>query len=160
MEMSGSSMIPANVEVTWQALNDPQFLMACIKGCESIDADGENAYKVVMAAKIGPVSARFKGRLTLDDLDPPNAYSLSFEGQGGVAGFAKGSARVSLSPGESVDATLLSYEVRSQIGGKLAQLGARLIDGAARKIADDFFVAFTARIAAGNPGDPAGAAAL
>lgn len=145
MEMSNTCTIPATIEATWEALNDPQFLKDCITGCESIELVEENDYKVVMAAKVGPVSARFNGRMRLEDLNPPKSYSIKFEGQGGVAGFAKGSARVELVPEGAT--TLMTYNVSAQVGGKLAQIGSRLIDAAARKVADDFFAAFNAKIA-------------
>ncbi|MDM0022204.1 CoxG family protein [Variovorax saccharolyticus] len=146
MEMSSTCSIPASVEVTWRSLNDPLFLKECIAGCEAIDRDGDNSFKVTLAAKIGPVSARFAGRMKMEDLDPPNAYTLIFEGQGGAAGFAKGRARVSLAP-EAVNTTSMSYQVSAQVGGKLAQIGSRLVDSAARKVANDFFVAFIAKLA-------------
>ncbi len=149
MEMSNTCTIPATIDATWQALNDPQFLKDCITGCESIELVEENDYKVVMAARVGPVSARFNGRMRLEDLDPPKSYSIKFEGQGGVAGFATGSARVSLVPEGAT--TLMTYNVNAQVGGKLAQIGSRLIDAAARKVADDFFAAFNAKITASQP---------
>jgi uncharacterized protein len=146
MEMSKTCTIPASVEATWEALNDPLFLKDCITGCESIERVGDNDFKVLLAAKVGPVNARFAGRMLLDDLDPPTAYSIRFEGQGGAAGFAKGRARVTLERQDGNVATLMSYEVQAQVGGKLAQVGSRLIDGAARKVADDFFAAFIEKI--------------
>jgi carbon monoxide dehydrogenase subunit G len=145
MEMSATRSVPASVEATWRALNDPQFLKECVPGCEQIEATAENEYKVVMAAKVGPVSARFTGRMVLSNLQPPTAYDITFEGQGGAAGFAKGQAHVALVP-EGTDATAMSYTVTAQVGGKLAQIGSRLIDGAARKVADDFFSAFIEKI--------------
>lgn len=161
MEMSNKCTIPASVEVTWQALNAPQFLKDCITGCESIEQVGDNEFKVLMNAKIGPVNARFAGRMLLSDLDPPKGYAITFEGQGGAAGFAKGRARVDLAPDDDGAATLMTYQVQAQVGGKLAQIGARLIDGAARKVADEFFAAFTAKIAsqqsgAGDASEPTG----
>jgi uncharacterized protein len=153
MEMSGSQLVPASQQKTWEALNDPQILKECITGCEGIEKVSENEYQVTLTAKVGPVSAKFKGRMVLADLNPPTSYSISFEGQGGAAGFAKGSAKVSLAPEDS--GTRLSYTVSAQVGGKLAQIGSRLIDGAAKKMADDFFAAFVARLtpaeAASNP---------
>ena len=140
MEMSGEQLLPVSQEKTWQALNDLEVLRACIPGCESIVPSGENQFDVALTAKVGPVSAKFKGKLTLSDLDPPNAYDLVFEGQGGVAGFAKGSAHVALSPADA--GTRLAYEVKASVGGKLAQIGSRLIDGAAKKLAEQFFGAF------------------
>lgn len=145
MEMSSTRSVPASVETTWRALNDPQFLQGCVPGCELIEPAGVNEYKVMMAAKIGPVSARFTGRMQLSDLVVPTSYTITFEGQGGAAGFAKGRAHVKLAP-EPAGSTAMSYQVDAQVGGKLAQIGARLIDGAARKVADDFFAAFVEKI--------------
>jgi carbon monoxide dehydrogenase subunit G len=146
MEMTGEQQIPISQEATWRALNDLDVLRACIPGCESIAAGGENEFDVVLTAKVGPVSAKFKGKLTLADFNPPNSYSLSFEGQGGVAGFAKGGAHVTLTAtGE--EATRLSYSAKASVGGKLAQIGSRLIDGTARKLADQFFTAFRKHVA-------------
>jgi carbon monoxide dehydrogenase subunit G len=154
MEMSSTRSVPADVATTWRCLNDPDFLRDCIPGCESIESLSDSEYKVVMSARVGPVNARFNGKMTLSDLDPPRAYSLSFEGQGGAAGFAKGGARVELAPqDEGGTTTAMTYRVKAQVGGKLAQIGSRLVDGAARKVADDFFAAFVAKIAASAPGE-------
>jgi hypothetical protein len=147
MELTNTRTVPAPVATVWTALNDPQTLKGCVPGCETIDPDGENAYRVAMAAKIGPVSAKFAGRLQLADIDPPHGYTLTFDGQGGAAGFAKGEAKVALAPAENGAATALSYTVRAQVGGKLAQIGSRLIDGAAAKLSEDFFTRFEARFA-------------
>ena len=149
MEMTGEQQIPVSQEKTWQALNDLDVLKACIPGCESIVAIGDNQYDVVLTAKVGPVSAKFKGKLTLADLDPPKAYNLAFEGQGGVAGFARGSAQVDLQPAGD-EATRLAYAVKASVGGKLAQIGSRLIDGAARKLAEQFFTAFNKHVSRGG----------
>jgi carbon monoxide dehydrogenase subunit G len=146
MEMSAEQLIPASQQQTWAALNDPAMLKQCVPGCESIEPIGENQYQVLMVARVGPVSAKFKGKLTLSDIQPPNSYSISFEGQGGAAGFAKGGAQVRLV--EDQDHTKLSYDVKANVGGKLAQIGSRLIDAAARKIADDFFRNFNEKVAA------------
>ena len=144
MEMSGEQLIPASQQDTWDALNDPQVLKACVPGCEAIDHIAGNEYQVQMVARVGPVSAKFKGRLTLSDIKPPNSYSIAFEGQGGPAGFAKGGAQVRLTPqGEQ---TRLAYDVKASVGGKLAQIGSRLVDAAAKKVADDFFRNFTLRL--------------
>ena len=149
MEVTGEQQIPVPQQVTWQALNDLDVLKACIPGCESIAPSGENEFDVVLTAKVGPVSARFKGKLTLSDFNPPQSYTLNFEGQGGVAGFAKGSAHVQLTP--EGEATKLDYSAKANVGGKLAQIGSRLIDGTARKLADQFFTAFKKRVTeAGN----------
>ena len=144
MEMSGEQLIPLPQEATWQALNDPGVLKDCIPGCETITRLADNEYEVVMSAKVGPVSARFKGKMTVTDADPPRAYTLRFEGQGGVAGFAKGEASVALSPQDS--GTRLAYTAKAAVGGKLAQVGARLIDGVAKQIAQKFFEAFNKRV--------------
>ena len=140
MEMRGEQQLPVAQEKVWLALNDLEMLKASIPGCESIVPAGENQFDVALTAKVGPVSAKFKGKLTLSDLDPPNSYNLAFEGQGGVAGFAKGGAHVALSPNDT--GTRLAYEVKASVGGKLAQIGSRLIDGAAKKLAEQFFGAF------------------
>jgi carbon monoxide dehydrogenase subunit G len=145
MEMTGAERVPASQADTWAALNDPEILKACVPGCESIERVAENEYQVLMVARIGPVSAKFKGKLALSDLNPPHSYALAFEGQGGAAGFGKGSARVRLSP--EADVTLLDYEVTASVGGKLAQIGSRLVDAAARKVAQDFFAAFNDKVA-------------
>ena len=146
MEMKGEQLVPATQQATWEALNDPQVLKACVPGCESITPAGDNAYEVLMVARVGPVSAKFKGKLTLSDIVPPQSYSISFEGQGGAAGFAKGGAHVNLVPEN--DQTKLMYDVKANVGGKLAQIGSRLVDAAARKVADDFFKNFNSRMSA------------
>lgn len=148
MELTGQQLIPAPIDQTWAALNDPDTLKACINGCESIEKTGDNEYAVVMVVKIGPVNAKFKGKLMLSNLNPPESYSINFEGQGGVAGFGKGSADVKLTPQEG--STQLDYTAKAQIGGKIAQIGSRLVDAAARKIADEFFTAFNAQFGGGS----------
>jgi hypothetical protein len=145
MEMKGEQLIVASQADTWAALNDPEVLKACIPGCESIERVTDSEYAVQMTARVGPVAAKFKGKLTLSDLKPPQSYSIAFEGQGGVAGFGKGGAQVQLAP--EGDATRLSYQVKASVGGKLAQIGSRLVDAAARKLADDFFTAFNEKVA-------------
>ena len=147
MEMTGEQLIAAPQKVVWDALNNPEMLKTCVPGCESIDRTGENEFQVLMVARVGPVSAKFKGKLTLSDIKPPNSYSLAFEGQGGAAGFAKGGANVRL---ESVagDKTRLGYDVKASVGGKLAQIGSRLVDAAAQKVANDFFRTFNAKVGA------------
>lgn len=145
MEMTGEQLIPAAQAEVWRGLNDPEVLKASISGCESIEKLTETEYAVVTTVTIGPVKARFRGKLALADLDPPNSYSLSFDGQGGAAGFGKGAAKVSLATEGA--GTRLSYTVKAQVGGKLAQIGSRLIDGVAKKMADDFFAAFNQKIA-------------
>ena len=146
MEMTGEQLIPLSQAATWQALNDPDVLKDCVPGCETITRLADNEYDVVMTAKVGPVSAKFKGKMTVTDADPPRAYTLTFEGQGGVAGFAKGAATIALSP--EGDATRLTYTAKATVGGKLAQVGARLIDGVARQLAGKFFEAFNKRASA------------
>ncbi|HZS70107.1 MAG TPA: carbon monoxide dehydrogenase subunit G [Burkholderiales bacterium] len=146
MEMSGVQLVPAPQRVVWDALNDPQMLKASVPGCESIEPSGDNEYQVQMVARVGPVSAKFKGKLTLSDVKPPDSYSIAFEGQGGAAGFAKGGAHVRLAAeGEK---TKLSYDVKASVGGKLAQIGSRLVDAAAKKVADDFFRNFNEKVGA------------
>jgi carbon monoxide dehydrogenase subunit G len=147
LEMTGEELIPVSQGEAWRALNDTTVLKDCIPGCETLERLSDTQYQITMRAKIGPVSARFKGMMTLSDLNPPHAYTMTFEGQGGVAGFAKGEAQVGLAP--EGGATRLSYSAKAMIGGKIAQLGARLIDGVARKLAEDFFSAFNARVSSG-----------
>ena len=147
MELSGQRTIPASVEATWVALNDPETLKACIAGCESLERVGDDGFVAVVAMKIGPVSARFKGSLKLTHVNPPTSYTINFDGQGGVAGFGRGSADVALTP-IAVDATKLAYQARATVGGKMAQIGSRLIDATAGKITDDFFKAFEAHLQA------------
>jgi carbon monoxide dehydrogenase subunit G len=147
MEMTSTRTVPAPVEKVWAALNTPEVLKGCIPGCEAIEPDGDNAFRIALAAKVGPVAAKFAGRLQLAGVDPPRGYTLSFDGQGGAAGFARGEAKVSLAPAENGTATALSYTVKAQVGGKIAQLGSRLVDGAAQKLADDFFGRFSDAVA-------------
>lgn len=144
MELTGRQVIAAPIDRTWVALNDPGTLKECIAGCESIDKTGDDEYAVVMAVRIGPVNAKFKGKLKLQNLQPPSSYTIAFEGQGGVAGFGKGSADVRLTP--QGGNTTLDYTARATVGGKIAQIGSRLVDSAAKKMADDFFTAFNARM--------------
>ena len=144
MEMTGEQLIHASQADTWAALNDPEILKACVPGCESIDRVSDTEYVVQMTARVGPVSAKFKGKLNLSNMNPPHSYSIAFEGQGGVAGFAKGGADVSLTP--QGDATQLAYKVKANVGGKLAQIGSRLVDAAANKVANDFFVSFNEKV--------------
>ncbi len=144
MELNGTRIIPATVEQTWAALNDPEVLKRCINGCESLERVGDDGLAAVVALKVGPVSARFKGSVKLLNVQAPNSYTLQFDGQGGVAGFGKGSADVSLLPAPEGDPghTQLSYAARATVGGKMAQVGSRLVDAAAGKITEDFFTAF------------------
>jgi carbon monoxide dehydrogenase subunit G len=144
MEMTSERLVPAAPQAVWDALNDPETLRSCIAGCEKIDLLGPDEYEVGMAIKIGPVSARFKGKMSLKDILPPHSYAIVFEGQGGMAGFAKGSASVQLTQADDDAGTMLHYQVQAQVGGKLAQLGSRLIESSAKKMADDFFAKFVA----------------
>lgn len=182
MEMLGNRQLGVTQQQAWEALNDPETLKKCIPGCDKFELTGENTYSVALAVKIGPVSAKFNGKVVLSDIVAPNGYKLSFEGQGGVAGFAKGASSVTLKPlaassteateaTESTDAAVaheaeaasppagceLDYTVQAQVGGKIAQLGQRLIDGAAKSTADDFFKRFEAEMQSryGPPPAPA-----
>lgn len=175
MEMLGNRHLGITQQQAWEALNDPETLKKCIPGCDKFELTGDNTYSVALALKIGPVSAKFNGKVVLSDIVAPDGYKLSFEGQGGVAGFAKGSSSVSLKPvaaapvaGEASVATEaepaslpsgceLDYTVQAQVGGKIAQLGQRLIDGAAKSTADDFFKRFEAEMQSryGPPPAPA-----
>jgi carbon monoxide dehydrogenase subunit G len=149
MNFTGRYVIPAPIESVWGALNDPEILKSCIPGCEELEKTSPTDFTAVATLKIGPVKARFRGKVALSDLDPPLRCKLSGEGQGGVAGFAKGDADVELAPDGT--STVLTYTARASVGGKLAQIGQRLIDGAAKQIADDFFGRFSAAIAAPAP---------
>ena len=146
MEFRGRYLIPAPADVVWKALNDPETLSQCVPGCESMEKIDETQFNAVATLKIGPVKATFKATIRLSDLDPPHRCTLRGEGQGGVAGFARGEAQVVLEP--EAGGTALSYTANATIGGKLAQIGQRLIDGAAKQIADDFFTRFVALVAA------------
>ena len=141
MDMTGEYRIAAPREKVWEALNDPEILAQCIPGCEEIVKLSDTDFTARVMAEVGPVKARFTGKLTLSDLDPPASYKISGEGQGGDAGFAKGAAQVKLE--DDGGATVLRYTVHATVGGKLAQIGARLVDGTARKMADEFFGKFT-----------------
>src|ERR1700754_586876 len=147
MTMNGEVQLAAPREAVWTKLNDPAVLKACIPGCEELEKTEDNGFRAVAKMKVGPVKARFKGRVTLSDLDPPNGYRIAGEGEGGVAGFAKGGATVRLT--EKDGGSLLSYDVEAQIGGKLAQLGQRLVNGAAKNIADQFFAKFAEQVKQG-----------
>ncbi len=140
MEMTGEQLIPLAQAEVWRGLNDPEILKQCITGCDSIVLSGDNEYKVSMTAAVGPVKAKFAGKMAITDMNPPNSYALAFEGSGGAAGFAKGSATVTLS--QEGGQTKMVYTAKANIGGKLAQIGSRLIDGVAKKQADDFFAKF------------------
>ena len=148
MEMTGEYRIPAAREKVWEALNDPEILGQAVPGCEEIEKLSDTEMTATVSAKVGPVKAKFKGAVTLSDIDAPSGYTLSGEGKGGVAGFARGTARVNLA--EDGDGTILSYEVEAKVGGKLAQVGSRLIDSTAKKLAGEFFGTFS-EIVGGGP---------
>jgi uncharacterized protein len=144
MDFSGEYRIPAPVSRVWAALNDAEVLKACISGCRELQRASDSEFVAVVATRVGPISANFKGRVTLTDLDPPHGYTLSGEGQGGAAGFARMTARVRLT--EEGPDTLLRYEAQAEVGGKLASVGSRLVQSVAKKNADDFFTAFAAHL--------------
>ncbi|MFN0161366.1 MAG: SRPBCC family protein [Burkholderiales bacterium] len=144
MELTGSQLLPVSQQIAWDALNDPEILKASITGCETLDRVSETEFNAAVTAAIGPVKARFKAKLTLSDVNPPASYKIRFDGQGGAAGFGKGEARVNLLPeGES---TRLDYVAQANVGGKLAQIGSRLVDAASKKLADEFFTKFNAEL--------------
>jgi carbon monoxide dehydrogenase subunit G len=157
MEMLGNRRLGVTQQQAWDALNDPETLKKCIPGCDRFELTGENEYSVGLALKIGPVSAKFSGKVTLADILAPDSYKLSFEGQGGVAGFGKGASSVTLTPNAA--GCELAYTVQAQVGGKIAQLGQRLVDGAAKSMADDFFKRFDALMAERYPAPAAAVAA-
>lgn len=140
MEIQGERILGVPRGEVWRALNDPAVLQRCLAGCDSFEADGENKYRVAIQAAVGPVKARFNGKLQLRDVVAPTSYALSFEGSGGVAGFGKGTAQVALE--DAAEGTRLRYVAQAQVGGRLAQVGARLIDGVTKRMADDFFTRF------------------
>jgi len=158
MELSGERTISASVPDTWAALNDPETLKACVAGCESLERVADDAFAAVVAMRIGPVSALFNGNLKLTNVQAPTSYTINFDGQGGVAGFGKGSADVSLAAIDPIT-TRLGYRARATVGGKMAQIGSRLIDATAAKITDDFFAAFEAQLLARAPESVRAAAA-
>jgi len=149
MEMQGSRDLAITQQQAWDALNDPEVLKQCIPGCDKVEASGPDTFSIGMALKIGPVSAKFTGKITLSDINPPHSYTISFEGQGGPAGFGKGNAKVLLSPNGR--GNTLSYEVQASVGGKVAQMGQRLIDGVAKSLAEDFFKRFDLAMQARYP---------
>ena len=150
MQLTNTRTVPAPPDKVWAALNDPAVLKECVPGCESLERVDDSTFKAAVAARIGPVSARFGGTMRITDSTPPTGYTLRFEGQGGAAGFANGEARVTLAPADNAS-TLLSYDVKAQVGGKIAQIGSRLVDAAAAKLADDFFARFSERLAPPAP---------
>ena len=137
MDMTGEYRISASRETVWDALNDPEILKQCIAGCEELEKISDTEFTAKVTMRVGPVSAKFSGKVELSDIDEPNGYTISGEGSGGVAGFAKGGASVKLA--DEAGETVLTYDAKAQVGGKLAQIGSRLIDSTARKTADDFF---------------------
>ncbi|WP_173935059.1 carbon monoxide dehydrogenase subunit G [Chelativorans sp. Marseille-P2723] len=145
MMIEGEERIPAPVEAVWQALNDPEVLKDCIPGCEALEKTSDTQFAATVSLKIGPIKARFNGTVELTNLDPPNSYTISGEGKGGVAGFAKGAADVSLKAvgGET---TILAYQAKAEVGGKIAQLGSRLVQSTSKKLAAQFFADFNARV--------------
>lgn len=149
MELSQRVKIPVSADRVWHALNDPSVLQQCLPGCQLFQAITENEFEISVQAKVGPVKATFKGEVALSDVCPPTSYKISGSGKGGVAGFAKGGADVSLAETDDGESTLMSYKVSASVGGKLAQVGSRLVTGAARKMADDFFTNFV-RLLSGN----------
>ncbi len=157
MDMTGERRIPAPRDKVWEALNDPAVLRACIPGCESLEKTSDTDMNGTVAMKVGPISARFSGRVQLTDLNPPNSYRITGEGAGGAAGFAKGGADVRLT--EDGAFTVLDYAVQAQVGGKIAQLGARLVDATAKSMADAFFNRFVTEVAA-TPGQELAAEGL
>jgi uncharacterized protein len=157
MEMTGEFRIPAPRQRVWEGLNDPEVLKQCIPGCQTLEKVSDTEFNGRVVASVGPVRATFGGKVTLSDLDPPQSYTISGEGSGGVAGFARGGAKVNLA--EDGAATVLTYAVQAQVGGKLAQVGSRLIDGVARKMAGDFFGHFAAAMATEQPAPAAAEAA-
>lgn len=157
MDMQGSRQLAVTQQQAWDALNDPEVLKACIPGCDSIEATGENTYALVNAIKIGPVSAKFKGSIQLANVNAPTSYTLNFEGNGGAAGFGKGSADVTLTPNDA--GCELGYTVNATVGGKIAQVGQRLIDGVAKSMAESFFKRFDEEMGRRHPAPAAAAAA-
>jgi carbon monoxide dehydrogenase subunit G len=158
MDLTGEYRIPAPRETVWVALNNPEILKICIPGCEELNKASDTEFVARVVAKIGPVKAGFSGKVTLSDLDPPNGYTITGEGQGGAAGFAKGGAKVWLEAVDGGAATILHYSADAQIGGKLAQIGSRLVEGTAKKLADEFFAAFAVQAAGAAPAAPPTAA--
>lgn len=140
MEMQGTRQLATTQQQSWDALNDPEVLRQCIPGCDKIEASGDQQYRMSVSLKIGPLAAKFAGKIVLSDINPPHSYTIAFEGQGGAAGFGKGNARVQLLP--NLHGVELSYQVHATVGGKIAQVGQRLIDGVAKSMAEDFFKRF------------------
>jgi carbon monoxide dehydrogenase subunit G len=155
MDMQGNRLLAVSQQQAWDSLNDPEILKTCIPGCEKFELVNENEYAVTVAVKIGPVSAKFNGKVKLADIQAPVSYALQFEAQGGVAGFGQGESKVELLPHEG--GCELKYTVHSKVGGKIAQLGQRLIDGVAKSLAEDFFKRFEEALQAKFAGSGSGA---
>ena len=155
MDMTGEYNISASREKVWEALNDPEVLKASVPGCETLEKVSDTEFTATVMAKVGPVRAKFNGRVTLSDIDPPNGYTISGEGQGGAAGFAKGGAKVSLTTENGE--TVLRYEANASVGGKMAQIGSRVVEGVAKKMADDFFSTFVEQVTTGGGTEEAAA---
>jgi hypothetical protein len=153
MNLTGEYRIAAAREKVWEALNDPEILKQCIDGCQELIKVSDTEFSAKVTAKVGPVKAKFAGKVTLSELDPPNGYTISGEGQGGVAGFAKGGATVKLT--EDAGETVLTYDAKAEVGGKLASVGSRLVEGVAKKQADDFFGKFSEIVGGGGEAAPA-----
>ncbi len=152
MEITGEQVIPQPRQLVWESLNDPEVLKACIMGCEAIELAAENEYNITMFAAVGPLKARFRGSLAVSDSDPPNRYKLTFSGSGGAIGGGKGTAAVRLS--DSPEGTILQYTSSAQVEGRLAQIGSRLVDAAAKKIAGDFFKKFRVELSKHDAASP------
>ncbi len=150
MELTGSQTLPVSQQIAWDALNDPEILKASITGCDELTRTSESEFSAAVTAAIGPVKAKFKAKLTLSDVVAPNSYKIRFDGQGGAAGFGKGEAKVTLTA-EGANATRLDYAAQANVGGKLAQIGSRLVDAASKKLADEFFTKFNAELKRRNP---------
>ncbi|KQT83954.1 carbon monoxide dehydrogenase subunit G [Aurantimonas sp. Leaf443] len=151
MDLKGEYRLPAPRQTVWEALNDPDVLKSCIPGCESLEMTGDNQMAATVVTKIGPVKAKFSGEVRLEDIVAPEGYSIVGEGKGGIAGFAKGGAKVHLAE-DGPEATILTYTVEAQVGGKIAQLGGRLIDSTAKKLSAQFFDCFAAKVSGGTAG--------
>ena len=148
MDMSGEERIAAPIGKVWEALNDPDVLKACIPGCQSLEKKSDTEFSAVVSVKLGPIKAKFNGEVELQNLNPPHSYTIAGEGKGGIAGFAKGGADVSLAE-DGPDATILTYNAKADVGGKIAQLGSRLIQSSSKKLAGEFFSSFNETVSAG-----------
>lgn len=157
MDMTGEYTIPAPRERVWEALNDAEVLKASVPGCETLEKVSDTEFTATVMARVGPVRTKFNGRVTLSDIDPPNGYTISGEGQGGAAGFGKGGAKVTLTGANGE--TVLRYEANASVGGKMAQIGSRVVEGVAKKMADDFFARFAEQVAPGGEAEEEAAAA-